>query len=383
MVEIGDKLIGYATNPDTRNRGTSGGLVTSLLGAALENGLVDGVIIFKKIDEYEAIPIFTDDVQEVLASGGSMHTVPANLAKYTSGRKVALSGKSCDVRGIIEDAKRNEVSLDDVYIIGLNCGGCLHPVTTKKMLIDKYQLNPHDIIGEEISKGKLIFKTKDGSSKGISIDELENEGYGRRESCRYCEVKIPINADLACGNWGVTGEFTDNATFCEIMNEKGKRLIENAIEAGYIDVRLADLKSIEIREKVNNSMIKLSQIWKEKIFADIPTPNHLSYYIEQFANCINCGACKEACPVCTCGEESKCTMYNNSVDNYKMSMYHLVRLLHLSDSCIGCGQCTDVCPVDIPLTNIYRRFADPAQKKRNYMPGMDLQRPPFLELMLK
>jgi formate dehydrogenase subunit beta len=39
--------------------------------------------------------------------------------------------------------------------------------------------------------------------------------------------------------------------------------------------------------------------------------------------------------------------------------------------------------VDIPVTTIFRRFADPAQKKRNYEPGMDLTRPPFLEVMLK
>lgn len=383
MVKVGDKLIGYAINPDIRKKGTSGGLVTAVMAAALEKGLVDGVIVFKKKDEFEAIPIFTDDIQDVLVSGGSMHTIPVNLAKYASGRKVALPGKSCDVRGIIEEAKRNDVNLDDVYIIGLNCGGCLHPINTKKMLVNKYQLDPNEVIGEEISKGKLIFKTKNGASKAIPIDELEDEGYGRRESCRYCEVKIPINADIACGNWGVTGQFLDNATFCEIMNEKGKRLIDNAIEAGYIEVIPADEKSIEIRDKVHASMLKISQKWKEKIFKDIPASEHLEYYIEQFANCINCNACKEACPVCTCGEDSKCTIYNNSIDNYKISMYHLTRLLHLSDSCIGCGQCTDVCPVDIPLTNIYRRFADPAQKKRKYMPGMDLQRPPYLELMLK
>ncbi|MDP2217755.1 MAG: Coenzyme F420 hydrogenase/dehydrogenase, beta subunit C-terminal domain [Methanolobus sp.] len=383
MVGIGDKLLGYATNPDVRNRGASGGLVTAVLAAALEKGMVEGVVVLKRIDEYEAIPVITDDVQEVLASGGSMHAVPVNLTKHAVGRKIAMPGKPCDVRGVIEQAKRNGVDLENTYIVGLNCGGSMHPVVTREMLIRMYEIDPEDVVGEEIEKGKLIFKTKDGEEKAISIDELEEAGYGRRENCRYCTIKIPTNADLACGNWGVIGELAGSATFCEVMNEKGKRLLDNAIEAGFIEVQPADEKSIAIRNKVNSAMLKLGDEWKGRLLTEIHDQERLTYYIEQFADCIDCGACREVCPVCTCGEDSKCTMFHSLADNYKMSMYHMVRLLHLSDSCIGCGQCSDICPVDIPVTTIFRRFADPAQKKRDYSPGMDLQRPPFLELMLK
>ncbi|MCL7415424.1 MAG: 4Fe-4S binding protein, partial [ANME-2 cluster archaeon] len=59
-------------------------------------------------------------------------------------------------------------------------------------------------------------------------------------------------------------------------------------------------------------------------------------------------------------------------------------LLHLSDSCIACGQCSDVCPSDIPITMLQSRFAIPAQRKRNYMPGMNVDdTPPYLEVILK
>ncbi len=382
-VNVGDKLLGYATDPGIRNRGASGGLVTAVLAAALERELVEDVIVLKHINEYEAVPIITDDVDEVLASTGSMHTVPVNLAKHATGKKVAMPGKPCDVRGVIEQAKRNEIDIENTYIIGLNCGGTMHPVLTKEMLINMYELDPEDVVGEKIDKGKLFFKTQDGEEKGISIDDLEEAGYGRRESCRYCDVKIPVNADIACGNWGVVGELAGKATFCEVMNEKGVRLLENAIESGYIQVEQAGEKEIAIREKVNSAMLGLVDKWTEKIFTDIPLQERMKYYMEQFADCIDCGACKEACPACTCKEESKCTMYHNLADDYKMSMYHMVRLLHLSDSCVGCGQCSDVCPVDIPVTTIFRRFADPAQKKHNYKAGMTLERPPFLEVMLK
>ncbi|MDG6244137.1 MAG: Coenzyme F420 hydrogenase/dehydrogenase, beta subunit C-terminal domain [Methanolobus sp.] len=383
MVEIGDKVLGYATDPGIRNRGASGGMVTAILAAALERGLVDSVIVLRHINEYEAVPVITDDVDEVLASAGSMHTVPVNLAKYAAGRKVAMPGKPCDVRAVFEQAKRNEIDIDNTFIIGLNCGGTMHPVLTREMLVRMYEIDPEDVVGEKIDKGKLFFRTKDGEEKAIPIDDLEDAGYGRRESCRYCDVKIPVNADLACGNWGVIGELAGNATFCEVMNGKGVRLLENAIESGYVQIEPAGEQSIAIREKVNSAMLSLGEKWSARVFTEIPEEQRINYYMEQFADCIDCGACKEACPVCTCDEDSKCTMYHSLADDYKMSMYHMVRLLHLSDSCIGCGQCSDVCPVDIPVTSIFRRFADPAQKKHNYKAGMTLERPPFLEVMLK
>ncbi|KAF5422581.1 MAG: formate dehydrogenase subunit beta [Candidatus Methanocomedens sp.] len=384
MVNVGDMLVGYATNEDVRKRGASGGLVTAVLAAALEKGLVENVVVMKHINEFEAVPIITDDVDEVLASTGSLHSVPVNLAKYAMGRKVAMPAKPCDTQAVIEQAKRGMIDLDNTYVVGLNCGGSMHPVTTKKMLVEMYDIDPEDVVGEDIEKGKLIFKTKNGEEKAIAIDELEEAGFGRRESCRYCTLKIPVNADLACGNWGVIGDMAGSATFCQVMNDKGVKLLDNAIEAGRIEVEPASDKAIAIRAKVNDVMVNLGNTLEKEIFPGIPDADRMQYYMEPMADCIDCGACKEVCPVCACGEDSKCTMFHSLVDNYKMSMYHMVRLLHLSDSCIACGQCSDVCPSDIPITLLQSSFAIPSQRKREYTPGMNVDDvPPFFEVILK
>jgi formate dehydrogenase subunit beta len=384
MVEVGDKLVGYATDDEVRKRGASGGLVTAVLAAALEKGMVESVVVLKHVDEYEAVPIITDDVEEVLASTGSMHSVPAMLAKYAVDRKVAMPGKPCDIRAVIEQSKRNMIDLDSTYLIGLNCGGTMPPVLTKKMLIEMYDIDPEDVVGEDIEKGKLIYRTKDGNEKAISIEELEEAGFGRRNNCQYCQLKIPVNSDLACGNWGVIGDLAGSATFCEVMNEKGKKLIENAVEAGRIEVAPASDKAIAIREKVNGVMVKMGETTQEKVFTQMPDEERLPYYREALADCIDCGGCKLACPVCSCGDDAKCTLFHNLGDNYKMSMFHLVRLLHLSDSCIGCGQCTDVCPVDIPITRIQMSFSIPAQTRLNYKPGINAdEKPPFFEVMIQ
>ena len=43
---------------------------------------------------------------------------------------------------------------------------------------------------------------------------------GRRENCQRCDLKIPSNADLALGNWGVIGPLAGKATFVEYNEAK-------------------------------------------------------------------------------------------------------------------------------------------------------------------
>ncbi len=374
--------LGWSTDEKIREQGASGGLVTSILIAALENKLVDKVVVLRKINEFEAIPVITSDIEEVANSAGSLHCVPSNVAKLIANKKlkVALPAKGCDARAIIEQSKRNTIDIENTYIIGLNCGGSMHPSTTKEMLEKVYKIKPEDVVGEEIQKGKLIFFTKDGKEHAMSIDELEEKGFGRRENCRYCTIKIPYNADLACGNWGVTSENAGKATFVEITSEKGVELLKNALDAKRIEIKEADEKAIAIRKKIQTSMLSLSKKWKDRIF--VPIDDRLSYYLKELKHCIDCGACKLVCPVCSCGEVSKCTEFHYRSDSYKISLYHLVRFLHLADSCIGCGQCSDVCPADIPLTRLYTRFAS-IQEELGYEAGMDMRRPPYFETKLE
>ncbi|WP_394295991.1 Coenzyme F420 hydrogenase/dehydrogenase, beta subunit C-terminal domain [Methanosarcina acetivorans] len=50
-----------------------------------------------------------------------------------------------------------------------------------------------------LTKGKLVFFTKDGKEHAFPIDGIGAEELGRKDSCRYCQVKIPTSADLAWG----------------------------------------------------------------------------------------------------------------------------------------------------------------------------------------
>ncbi|HQC13119.1 MAG TPA: Coenzyme F420 hydrogenase/dehydrogenase, beta subunit C-terminal domain, partial [Methanoregulaceae archaeon] len=184
----------------------------------------------------------------------------------------------------------------------------------------------------------------------ISIDELEDEGYGRRSNCRRCKVKVPRQADLACGNWGVIGEKAGKATFVEVCSDKGAKLLDEATKAGVIKTEAANPKGIEIRKKVEGAMFKLGDKWRRRDFADL-SPVLWDTINKETSRCIKCYSCIENCPVCFPNEDglpAKSLMVKDGEVPPK-PMFHMRRFAHISDSCINCGQCEELCPMDIPL----------------------------------
>ena len=112
--------------------------------------------------------------------------------------KIAAALKGCDVMGLYELAKRGEVRLENILMLGLNCGGSISPETARKMIVEKLSVDPDSVKKERISKGKFIIETPEGEFSE-SMDELEGENLGRRSNCRRCKLKIPRQADIACG----------------------------------------------------------------------------------------------------------------------------------------------------------------------------------------
>ncbi len=98
------------------------------------------------------------------------------------------------------------------------------------------------------------------------MDKLEEGNLGRRSNCRRCKLKIPRQADLACGEWGVMGT---EATFVEVCSAKGAELFKQAKTAGVVETLLPVPKGLEIRGKIEQSMLNLAENWREKDFQSL------------------------------------------------------------------------------------------------------------------
>ncbi|MDD4126136.1 MAG: Coenzyme F420 hydrogenase/dehydrogenase, beta subunit C-terminal domain [Methanomicrobium sp.] len=384
MVAKGDMLWAWAKDEEAVKRGECGGAVTALLKFALESGAVDAVLAVKKgVDLYDAQPILITDPEKIAECAGSLHCgtllMPKLIKKYLDGAKnmkIAVTMKGCDAKALYELAKRQQVNLDNLITIGLNCGGSVSPMDARVMIEEKFGINPDDIIKEEIDKGQFIIVTKDHEHKGIKIDELEEEGYGRRLNCQRCKTKIPRQCDLACGNWGVIGDKSGKATFVEVCSDKGADLVTKA-SGKAIETAEPAGPALGIRSKVEGAMFKLGDKCRNEQFEKLGEgKERLNFIMDQTSRCIKCYQCIDNCPICYCVECStkKPFLVESGVVNPPF-MFHLIRYSHISDSCVNCGQCQELCAMDIPNALYMHALQMEMQNMFGYEPGVNLDLP--------
>ncbi|WP_413828184.1 Coenzyme F420 hydrogenase/dehydrogenase, beta subunit C-terminal domain [Methanobrevibacter sp. UBA46] len=383
-VKVNDKYYAYSADDAIYDEGEYGGVVTTIMKYLLKSGTVDAVLAVEEgFDLYDAKPILITDPEDIIKSAGSLHCGTLNLAKfltkYIDGArdfKVAVTCKPCDAMTIRELMRKGRIIEDNVIMVGVNCGGTLPPVPTMKMFKEVYGVNPADVAKEEISKGKLIVETKDGEEKGIKIDELEAEGMGRRENCQRCDMNIPSNADIALGNWGVIGDLAGKATFVEVFTDKGAEILNGVIDEKLIETAEPIEKGIEIRDKINNIMVKQAFKQKEKDFAGTTGDilDVLNKFKKDMSTCMKCYGCREACPLCYCEDcclETEGPEWVPGGYTPAAPFFHLTRMVHMVDACTNCGQCSEVCPCEIPVSKIFATVNNKVKDIFGYYSGVE------------
>jgi formate dehydrogenase subunit beta len=366
-----------------------GGVVTSLLKFALDSKRADTVLAVKVRDgnRYDGIPVLISQPDKVIETTGALHCASPNIARflkeYLNGakdQKIAVVVKPCDAKAIIELAKRTQVKLDNLLLIGLNCTGTLPSARAKTMMKEEFGINPADVASEDIEDSELIIRLKDGSEKKKDLAELDEKGYGRRENCRRCETNIPIMADIACGKWGTTDK---KSTFIEVCSEKGAKFFEAAIEAGYIKAEQPSADAIDARKQKDQTAVELARQWQEKDFGSLEqmsSDERFNYWFGQFSQCIKCYGCRDACPICYCKD---CFL---EADRGFISpgevppdvMFPMIRITHVMDSCVNCGQCQDACTMELPLSRLIFLLSKKIDAIFKYEPGMDVAKLPPL-----
>lgn len=116
---------------------------------------------------------------------------------------------------------------------------------------------------------------------------------------------------------------------------------------------LKDLQMIESYLKEQPiSLTEKDKALIEKLDA-MSSTERWTFWQNEFAKCVKCYACRQACPLCYC---TSCTVENNQpqwvpVASTKLGNleWHVMRTMHLAGRCTTCGQCASACPMDIPL----------------------------------
>jgi len=114
----------------------------------------------------------------------------------------------------------------------------------------------------------------------------------------------------------------------------------------------------------------------------LPLPERWEYWKEEFARCLRCYACREACPLCYCerciADEGHPQWLEPSAHQRGNLAWNIIRADHLAGRCTLCGACESACPVDIPLMTLNRGLALRVWEEFGYAAGLDPDATPLL-----
>lgn len=252
-----DCYIGYASDPDVRFDGASGGLVTALLTFALKKGLINGALVTRMHPHkpLEPVSFIARTPEEIVLAGRSKYCpVPANRALKriaNSSGKFAVVGLPCHIQGL-RKAEQCITRLRERirYRISLTCSQCFSFQGTRQIL-QRHEISPADV--EELEyrgrgwPGIMLIKTRDGGRTEVPF----NDYYPKLapyvlSRCTLCSDLFGELSDLSCGDaWVPEAVCADRFGSSFVLTRTPEA--EELLEAAASDERLV-LSGLSVRD---------------------------------------------------------------------------------------------------------------------------------------
>lgn len=279
---------GHAADPDIRYNGSSGGLTTALALYCLEKEGMHGVLHTgdDPVHPWKNRTVMSRNHADLLAGTGSRYA-PASpcdgLARIESApSQCVFIGKPCDIVGlrkaqVLRPELRNKVGA----AIGFFCAGTPSTLGTLDLL-KRNNIDPLDV--EEIRyrgrgwPGHFTVRLKGESSPSTKLTYMESWGFlqkYRPYRCYLCPDSTAEFADIACGDpwYREIKEDKSGYSLVAARTEKGRQILNGAIEAGYVVLEPA-LPNL-IQDSQTGLFAKRSAIWGRLITMkafSVPSP---------------------------------------------------------------------------------------------------------------
>jgi len=218
----------------------SGGVVSSILLAARDLGLIDGVILMD-VDRWnqKSEPKLAVTWDDILAAAGSRYVWAPILKKLREAieerklKKIAIVGTPC-VMSAVRKIRESDLDVLSIYkkAIRLSLGlFCTETFTDK--LLDKLEkeldINPFDIKSIDV-KGKFIVTRNDLGKVEIPLSDTHDF---KKRGCESCVDFTSEDADLSLGAVGAEPGFT----VVIVRNKTGEGFLKLAASSGYIELK--------------------------------------------------------------------------------------------------------------------------------------------------
>lgn len=276
-------------------------------------------------------------------------------------KKTAVIMRPCEVRASIELAKLNQVDLENICLIGIDCPGVLP--------LKDYFADPKEA-------ESVFVNAADSGDTSVM-----------RPVCRTCDNFSATGSDLHIATRGLDS----GIALIVPLTDKGEETLELC---GFkFDEDTTDwLHAVEALAAQRHEIgTKARAEAREK-------SGGVARFAQVLDRCISCHNCMRVCPICYCRRcyfESDVVEHSPAqyLDRAKqkgairfptdMLFFHLGRMSHMAASCVSCGSCQDACPMDIPIAEIFSAVAEDTQRAFDYTPGIDIGEPIPLRIFKK
>lgn len=245
---------GYATDPEIRWVGSSGGVVTALALHQLTSGAAVGVLhtVPGRRDPLRNETVVSTDRTGVLAGAGSRYS-PASpaeglgLVADATGPCVVV-GKPCDVAGTEMLARRRAELGDKIALtIGIFCAGTPRRDATVEA-VESLEVDP-DQVGELRYRGngwpgRFVVTDVAGVQRSMSYQESWGTILQRQRQwrCRICPDHTAEFADVAVGDpwYRPIAPNDPGRSLVLVRTDRGRRAVAAALAAGAIELERVD-----------------------------------------------------------------------------------------------------------------------------------------------
>jgi coenzyme F420 hydrogenase subunit beta len=256
-----EAYLSYATDPDIRERSTSGGLITAILLDQLRAGTIDGAVVITSDEKqlWKGKPIVARTEQEILAAMKSKYAICPTNSVFSELRDIpgryALVGLPCQIHGYIKAARLDQRLRERIVLtLGLFChaavehealkiiwnslGSRVNNATKYISRIGKHPGTPH----LEMQDGSL-YPVYFGEKRGYRPSSMEVINIVYRlytpARCLTCFDASAEFADIAVGDpWmapphsGI--DFYKGWSFALVRSSRGSEALQQCLKNGGI-----------------------------------------------------------------------------------------------------------------------------------------------------
>lgn len=252
-------VIAQTTDQKIKKVCQDGGVVTTLMVYALNEGLIDGAVLsdVSEIEPLKAIPKLATSTNEIIGCAGTRYTYSPSMLALKEGilqkkKNLAFVGTPDQIQAFrrIQALPLKKYSGIVTYTVGVFCSECFtYEGLIKRLMQKELGIDTAEVTKINI-KGKLLVTTKSGKVEEIRLKEAKQHVRNCITQCSDFSAEL---ADISVGGLGLEGW-----SFTILRTEIGLNLFKEAEAKGLILTR-----RVEEEPQVLDLLIKLSKRKRE------------------------------------------------------------------------------------------------------------------------